>query len=163
AGVARDQPVDRVAAARGRASAAGAGSGAAHARPARRGAAGRGAGGLRGRAQAARRGTGRGSVGRAAGGAPGDPARRRRPMPRPAPAGARLPTQLTPFVGRDRELARLTELSTSGSARLVTITGPGGTGKTRLALEYAAAATTGGSVAEAAFADLSLVDDPAMA
>jgi predicted ATPase len=41
---------------------------------------------------------------------------------------------LTSFVGRDAELDRLAELS---SARLVTILGPGGTGKTRLALEHA--------------------------
>ncbi|MFI6602648.1 BTAD domain-containing putative transcriptional regulator [Nonomuraea sp. NPDC050536] len=63
-----------------------------------------------------------------------------------------LPTQLTSFVGRELELARLAEL---GPARLITITGPGGTGKTRLALEYAAARP-----GEACFVDLSLVDDP---
>ncbi|WP_214317206.1 BTAD domain-containing putative transcriptional regulator [Nonomuraea sediminis] len=63
-----------------------------------------------------------------------------------------LPTQLTSFVGRERELARLAEL---GQARLITITGPGGTGKTRLALEYAAARH-----GEACLVDLSLVDDP---
>jgi predicted ATPase len=47
-----------------------------------------------------------------------------------------LPTQLTSFVGRDRELAdglRLLE-----SSRLLTLTGPGGTGKTRLSLQIAA-------------------------
>lgn len=44
-----------------------------------------------------------------------------------------LPVQLTSFVGRERELEALTELI--GSHRLVTLTGPSGTGKTRLALQ----------------------------
>jgi class 3 adenylate cyclase len=43
-----------------------------------------------------------------------------------------LPMQLTSFVGREREVARAKELV--GEHRLVTLTGPGGTGKTRLAL-----------------------------
>jgi len=47
-----------------------------------------------------------------------------------------LPTQLTSFVGRDRELAEARRLLTAN--RLVTLTGPGGTGKTRLALQVAA-------------------------
>jgi predicted ATPase/class 3 adenylate cyclase len=47
-----------------------------------------------------------------------------------------LPTQLTTFIGRERELTETqAEL---GSARLLTLIGPGGTGKTRLALELAA-------------------------
>jgi predicted ATPase/class 3 adenylate cyclase len=52
-----------------------------------------------------------------------------------------LPTQLTTFVGRDREVAEAAELL-SGT-RLLTFTGPGGTGKTRLSLEVAAAAADG--------------------
>jgi predicted ATPase/DNA-binding SARP family transcriptional activator len=47
----------------------------------------------------------------------------------------RLPAQLTSFVGRDEELRRVGKLL--GEARLVTITGPGGAGKTRLAVEAA--------------------------
>ncbi|MER5646072.1 BTAD domain-containing putative transcriptional regulator [Streptosporangium sp. NPDC002524] len=47
-----------------------------------------------------------------------------------------LPARLTSFVGRRAELARLGELL--GTARLVTLTGPGGVGKTRLAIETAA-------------------------
>jgi predicted ATPase/DNA-binding CsgD family transcriptional regulator len=47
-----------------------------------------------------------------------------------------LPRPLTPLVGRDRELAELTALLTGH--RLVTLTGPGGCGKTRLAVAVAA-------------------------
>jgi non-specific serine/threonine protein kinase len=46
-----------------------------------------------------------------------------------------LPSRLTSFVGRDRELADLERLAKT--CRLVTLTGPGGCGKTRLALELA--------------------------
>ncbi|WP_164842646.1 ATP-binding protein [Actinoplanes solisilvae] len=47
----------------------------------------------------------------------------------------RLPSQLTSFVGRDDELARVS--SALGTARLVTLVGAGGAGKTRLSLEAA--------------------------
>jgi predicted ATPase len=47
-----------------------------------------------------------------------------------------LPRPLTSFVGREREIAEVRRLL--GGARLVTLTGPPGTGKTRLALEVAA-------------------------
>ncbi|MEP7040425.1 MAG: adenylate/guanylate cyclase domain-containing protein [Chloroflexota bacterium] len=50
-----------------------------------------------------------------------------------------LPTQLTSFLGRQREIAEASQLLTEG--RLLTLTGPGGTGKTRLALQIAADAT----------------------
>ncbi len=46
-----------------------------------------------------------------------------------------LPSQLTTFVGREEELTRVGELL--GERRLVTLTGPGGAGKTRLAIEAA--------------------------
>ncbi len=68
-----------------------------------------------------------------------------------APARRAPAAQLTTFVGRARERARLEQLR---DARLVTITGPGGTGKTRLAIETAAPGSC--------FADLSPVDDPAL-
>ena len=48
-----------------------------------------------------------------------------------------LPTQLTTFVGRERELSEAGELLLG--TRLLTLTGPGGTGKTRLSLQVAAA------------------------
>ncbi|MEV1000166.1 BTAD domain-containing putative transcriptional regulator [Nonomuraea sp. NPDC050202] len=69
------------------------------------------------------------------------------------------PAQLTSFVGREDELARLAAL---GGARLVTIVGPGGTGKTRLAIEAATRRPPGRPPAAdaVAFADLSLVDAP---
>ena len=47
-----------------------------------------------------------------------------------------LPIQGTPLVGRERELAELAALMTR--SRLVTLTGPGGIGKTRLAVQAAA-------------------------
>jgi predicted ATPase/DNA-binding CsgD family transcriptional regulator len=50
----------------------------------------------------------------------------------------RLPAETTGFVGREAELARLSALLKQ--ARLITVTGPGGVGKTRLALRAAAAA-----------------------
>ena len=51
-----------------------------------------------------------------------------------------LPVPATPFVGRRRELQEVGELLKRKSVRLVTLTGPGGTGKTRLALQAAAEA-----------------------
>ncbi|HSL44327.1 MAG TPA: adenylate/guanylate cyclase domain-containing protein [Anaerolineales bacterium] len=47
-----------------------------------------------------------------------------------------LPEQLTSFVGREQDIVEITNLL--GSARLVTLTGSGGTGKTRLSLQVAA-------------------------
>jgi predicted ATPase/Tfp pilus assembly protein PilF len=48
-----------------------------------------------------------------------------------------LPTPGTPFIGRDAELAELTQLLADPDRRLVTVLGPGGVGKTRLALSAA--------------------------
>jgi DNA-binding CsgD family transcriptional regulator len=50
-----------------------------------------------------------------------------------------LPDQPTPFIGRASELAQLAEQLADPECRLLTIVGPGGMGKTRLALEAAAA------------------------
>jgi predicted ATPase/class 3 adenylate cyclase len=49
-----------------------------------------------------------------------------------------LPVQLTPLIGRDRELAEVAALLCEEGVRLLTLTGTGGTGKTRLALQAAA-------------------------
>jgi predicted ATPase len=48
-----------------------------------------------------------------------------------------LPAQRTPFVGRDREVAAVKELLLRQDVHLVTLTGPGGIGKTRLGLQVA--------------------------
>ena len=48
-----------------------------------------------------------------------------------------LPPAPTPIIGRDGELAEITAQLTGGAARLVTLTGPGGSGKTRLAIAAA--------------------------
>ena len=47
------------------------------------------------------------------------------------------PASLTPFIGRETELAQLTQWLISADRRLISLVGPGGTGKTRLALEVA--------------------------
>jgi predicted ATPase/class 3 adenylate cyclase len=56
---------------------------------------------------------------------------------------ANLPIPATPFLGREHELQTVTELITRAGGRLVTLTGPGGTGKTRLALQAAAELSDG--------------------
>jgi predicted ATPase len=48
-----------------------------------------------------------------------------------------LPAQFTRFFGREEELARLQQMLLTGETRLVTLTGPPGSGKTRLALQCA--------------------------
>lgn len=64
------------------------------------------------------------------------------PEPQTRPAGGEirpspLPVPATPFIGREAELAHLAELLADPTCRLLTIVGPGGMGKTRLALETA--------------------------
>ena len=68
-----------------------------------------------------------------------------------------LPTQVTSFVGREREIAEISHRL--ATARLLTLTGPPGTGKTRLALEVAV--RTLGRFKDGTFlVDLAPVTDP---
>ncbi|HKM91908.1 MAG TPA: protein kinase [Candidatus Acidoferrales bacterium] len=60
-----------------------------------------------------------------------------KPVAQADPRPANIPVQRTGFVGRDKEVAAAQELLLSKDVRLVTVTGPGGIGKTRLAVEVA--------------------------
>ena len=71
-----------------------------------------------------------------------------------------FPPALTPFLGREEQISAIAELLAAPNVHLVTLTGPGGIGKTRLAIqvgERLAASFSGGAV----FVDLSALHDPA--
>jgi transcriptional regulator with XRE-family HTH domain len=58
-----------------------------------------------------------------------------------APSGRGLPFQPTSFIGRSTELSEIARILADPACRLLTLLGPGGIGKTRLALEVAAGQT----------------------
>ncbi len=84
---------------------------------------------------------------------------------KPAPSNetrpANLPMQRTGFVGREKEVAAATELLMRPDVRVLTVTGPGGIGKTRLGVQVASGlidSFPGGTY----FVPLSLISDPAL-
>jgi predicted ATPase/class 3 adenylate cyclase len=82
------------------------------------------------------------------------------PPPRAAEAERPgLPRQLTTFVGRERERSEVKE--TLAGTRLLTLTGPGGTGKTRLAIQVASE-VMGSFEDGAVFVPLAPIADPAL-
>ena len=80
------------------------------------------------------------------------------------PAAARLssnlPAQVTAFIGRENELVQTRELLHRKEVRLLTLTGPGGAGKTRLALQIVSDLQNG-FIDGIFFVDLAPVSDPA--
>jgi predicted ATPase/DNA-binding CsgD family transcriptional regulator len=83
------------------------------------------------------------------------------PVPRRGSATVPIPTPLTALVGREREVTTLSDLLCRPDVRLLTLTGPGGVGKTRLALE-AAARLESAFADGAVFVPLAAVPEPAL-
>src|SRR5262245_51641261 len=69
-----------------------------------------------------------------------------------------LPVQTTPFVGRIEELAEIASLLANPACRLLTLVGPGGIGKTRLAQEAAEQSPFSGNIYFVALQPLSSPD-----
>src|SRR5262245_49987124 len=75
-------------------------------------------------------------------------------------SGVALPLPLTTLVGRERDVDTLQQWLADPAARLITLTGPGGVGKTRLALEIAQAIAAEGST-RVVFVALAAIREPA--
>ena len=72
-----------------------------------------------------------------------------------------LSLQLTSFIGRERELIKVKEILSA--SRLLTLTGPGGTGKTRLALQAAADVLSDGTFADGVWlVELAPITEPSL-
>ena len=81
----------------------------------------------------------------------------------PPRASTALPYPATSLVGRGRELGEVEELLARPGVRLLTLTGTGGVGKTRLAVEAARASLASGLFPDGlAFVGLASVEDPAL-
>jgi predicted ATPase/DNA-binding SARP family transcriptional activator len=78
----------------------------------------------------------------------------------PAFSPARPPAPIGPLLGRDADLAALRGLLADPEARLITLTGPGGSGKTRLALELLRQHSSSLAGEEVAFVPLAPLRDP---
>ncbi|MFL5758916.1 MAG: ATP-binding protein [Thermomicrobiales bacterium] len=92
---------------------------------------------------------------------PSAPPTRLQPLPERDAAGASgLPAPLTSLIGREREIATACTLLQGNDVRLLTFTGPGGVGKTQLALEVARKVSTN-FVDGAVFVPLAPIRDPA--
>ena len=75
-------------------------------------------------------------------------------------SGVSLPLALTALLGRDADVQTLRHWLADPAARLITLTGPGGVGKTRLALELARAIAAEGA-SRVLFVGLAAVRNPA--
>src|SRR6185436_2762391 len=77
-------------------------------------------------------------------------------------SGVPPPVPLTPLIGRNQELETLRASLSDPAARLITLVGPGGVGKTRLAVEAARLAADSGTT-RVVFAPLAAIQDRGLA